>query len=125
MEVNAKAESDDGGLQQKFGEAFALDVKGMRDRESVDQTAQKSEGRGNQAARSQNQGQNEYGLAHCKESGRREERRPSSSFDWRLVELIGWTSPNAGVFLQARQEGGRARVRMCETRPRGLVVLGR
>ncbi len=39
MQVHAKAEGNDGGLQQKFRQALAFDVKGMSHNESIDQTA--------------------------------------------------------------------------------------
>ena len=55
MQVHAEAEGDDGGLQQKFRQALAFDVKGMVEGESVDQSAQKRDGRRDQAAGRQDQ----------------------------------------------------------------------
>ncbi len=90
VQVHAKAEGNDGGLQQKFGQALAFEVKRMHGRESVDEAAQEREGRRDQAGRGQDQGQKEYVLAHGSSVPVEKKRRPSSSSDRRLAELIGW-----------------------------------
>ena len=64
VQVHAKAEGDDGGLQQELRQAFAFNVKGMGDGESVNQAAQKREGRRDQASGGEDQCQEEDVLAH-------------------------------------------------------------
>jgi hypothetical protein len=57
MQVHPKTESDDGGLQEKFGEALAFDVKGMHGSESVDEAAEERKGRGDESGRGEDEGQ--------------------------------------------------------------------
>lgn len=50
VKIHAEAQSDYGGLQEKLGQAFALDMERVREREAIHQATQKSKGRRDQAA---------------------------------------------------------------------------
>ena len=65
VEIHAKAESDDGGLQQEFRQALALDVKRMGERETVHQAREKSERRRDEAAGGEDDPQEEEALTHA------------------------------------------------------------
>ena len=74
VQVHSKSEGYDGGLQQEFCQALALNVKGVTQRESVNQSSQKRDGRRDQPTRRQNQAQKEDVLAHDIESDGETER---------------------------------------------------
>jgi hypothetical protein len=64
MEVHAEAQADDRSLKQKPRKVPALDVKRVRQTESVYQAAQKGERRREQTAGRQNQSNEKQPLAH-------------------------------------------------------------
>src|ERR1700747_2997696 len=64
VEIHAEAESDDGGLQEEFRQALALDVKRMGQGETVYEACEKSERRRNEAAGGEDDPQKEEALAH-------------------------------------------------------------
>ena len=55
MQVHPKAESDDGGLQEKFGQALAFYVKGMHGCESIDEAAEERKGWRDESSRGEDQ----------------------------------------------------------------------
>jgi hypothetical protein len=55
MEIHAEAESDDRGLQQKFGEFLAVDMERVGDGEAIEQATKQSEGWRDHAARGQDE----------------------------------------------------------------------
>lgn len=81
MKVHAKAEGNDRSLQQKFRQALAFDVKGVRYCESVDQTAKKRDGRRNQTACCQDECHEKCVLAHEESVVGTKDQRPSNNFD--------------------------------------------
>lgn len=64
VEIHAEAEPDDGSLQQEFCQASALDVKRMRERQTVHKAGEKSERRRDQAAGGQDDPHKEEAFAH-------------------------------------------------------------
>lgn len=64
VEIHAEAESDDGGLQQEFRQALALDVKRMGQGETVYEACEKSERRRKETAGGENDPQKEEAFAH-------------------------------------------------------------
>ena len=122
MQVHPKTESDDGGLQEKFGQALAFDVKGMHGSESVDEATEERKGRRDESGRGEDQCQEKYVLAHRSSLRWRQERSPSSSFDGRLAELIGWIWWSEGVFGQCWRGGGHAREQKFEMLQQDLVA---
>src|ERR1700739_3386516 len=81
VEIHAEAESDDGGLQQEFRQALALDVKRMGERETVHKAREKSERRRDEAAGCEDDPHEEKLFAHTTECGVRLVPSPSSNFN--------------------------------------------
>src|ERR1700758_3885979 len=65
VEGHAEAEPDDGGLQQEFRQALALDVKRMSEGESVHEACEKLKGRRDQAAGGEDDPQEKEALTHA------------------------------------------------------------
>ena len=73
----------------------------------------------------QDQCQEKHVLAHGQSLPRRREQRPSSSFDSRSIELIGWNCPSGAAFVEYWGEAEHARARTSGTRPPDLAVPAR
>lgn len=71
MEVHAEAERYDGGLQEKFRQALALDVKWVNEAQSVREAGQKRDRRRDQATCSYDKAYEEEILFHISRVPRR------------------------------------------------------
>lgn len=83
MEIHAEAESDDGGLQQKFGELLAFGVEGVGEGQAIDESAEQGEWGRNETAGGKDECDEKDPFLHMKSLGWRGQLGPSSSFNWR------------------------------------------